>query len=196
MQGLVQAMQTQAHTQAALQAQLEAQQAQVFKGQSKVRLLPLGRLRSRKTKNPSLHPLKKKATTAVSRSRRRRCLRRVHVKASRRLLCRVIRYTFLFILPFQEGDNKGVAIRVVTRCRSQSENDSSSVAIRYALYPYTFFRYLKSAEVWEERDEGCVAFKEATGALSRSEHSLEGLRKSPLTVDSHTVAKLVVPIAT
>ncbi|MQM17017.1 hypothetical protein Taro_049981 [Colocasia esculenta] len=28
----------------------------VFKGQSKVRLLPLGRLRSRKTKNPSLHP--------------------------------------------------------------------------------------------------------------------------------------------
>ncbi|MQL86609.1 hypothetical protein Taro_019140, partial [Colocasia esculenta] len=49
---------------------------QVFKGQSKVRLLPLGRLRSRKTKNPSLHPLKKKAMTAASRSRRRRCLRR------------------------------------------------------------------------------------------------------------------------
>ncbi|MQL94615.1 hypothetical protein Taro_027269 [Colocasia esculenta] len=38
----------------------------VFKGQSKVRLLPLGRLRSRKTKNPSLHPLEKKATTDVS----------------------------------------------------------------------------------------------------------------------------------
>ncbi|MQM15901.1 hypothetical protein Taro_048853 [Colocasia esculenta] len=53
----------------------------VFRGQSKVRLLPLGRLRSRKTKNPSLHPLEKKATTAVSRSRRRRCLRHVHIKA-------------------------------------------------------------------------------------------------------------------
>ncbi|MQM00800.1 hypothetical protein Taro_033544 [Colocasia esculenta] len=73
----------------------------VFKGQTKVRLLPLGRLRSRKTKNPSLHPLEKKATTAVSRSRRRRCLRRVHIKASRRLLCHVIRYAFLFIFPFQ-----------------------------------------------------------------------------------------------
>ncbi|MQL76220.1 hypothetical protein Taro_008606 [Colocasia esculenta] len=73
----------------------------VFRGQSKVRLLPLGRLRSWKTKNPSLHPLKKKATTAVSRSRRRRFLRRVHVKASRRPLCRFIRYAFLFILPFQ-----------------------------------------------------------------------------------------------
>ncbi|MQM22538.1 hypothetical protein Taro_055591 [Colocasia esculenta] len=34
----------------------------VFKGHSKVRLLPLGRLRSRKTKNPSIHPLEKKAT--------------------------------------------------------------------------------------------------------------------------------------
>ncbi|MQL90034.1 hypothetical protein Taro_022621 [Colocasia esculenta] len=43
---------------------------EVFKGQSKVRLFPLGRLRSRKTKNPILHPLKRKATTAVSRSRR------------------------------------------------------------------------------------------------------------------------------
>ncbi|MQL97621.1 hypothetical protein Taro_030310 [Colocasia esculenta] len=30
----------------------------------------------------------------------------------------------------------------------------------------------------------------------RLEHSLEGLRKSPLTVDSHTVAGLVVPVAT
>ncbi|MQM22440.1 hypothetical protein Taro_055492, partial [Colocasia esculenta] len=38
----------------------------VSKGQSKVRLLPLGRLRSRKTKNPSLHPLRKKATTALA----------------------------------------------------------------------------------------------------------------------------------
>ncbi|MQL74402.1 hypothetical protein Taro_006754 [Colocasia esculenta] len=69
----------------ALMAGLE----QVFKGQIKVRLLPLGRLRSRKTKNPSLHPLKRKATTAVSRSRRRHCLRRVQIKASRRLLCRI-----------------------------------------------------------------------------------------------------------
>ncbi|MQL83501.1 hypothetical protein Taro_015985, partial [Colocasia esculenta] len=119
----------------------------VFKGESKVRLLPLSRLRSRKTKNPSLHPLKKKATTTVSRSGRRRCLRRVHIKALRHQLCRVIRYAFLFILPFQ-GDNKGVAIRVATHHRSQSE------------------------------------------------HSLEGLRKSPLTVDSHTVAGLVVPVAT
>ncbi|MQM18615.1 hypothetical protein Taro_051612 [Colocasia esculenta] len=76
--------------------------AGIKEGQSsKVRLLPLGRLRSRKTKNPSLHPLKKKATTAVSRSRRRRCLRRVHVEASRRSLCRVIRYAFSFIFPFQ-----------------------------------------------------------------------------------------------
>ncbi|MQL86517.1 hypothetical protein Taro_019051 [Colocasia esculenta] len=73
----------------------------VFEGQSKVRLLPLGRLRSRKTKNPSLHPLKKKATTTVSRSRRRHCLRRVHIKASRRPSCRIIRYAFLFIFPFQ-----------------------------------------------------------------------------------------------
>ncbi|MQL86647.1 hypothetical protein Taro_019173 [Colocasia esculenta] len=29
----------------------------------------------------------------------------------------------------------------------------------------------------------------------RLEHSLEGLRKSPLTVDSHTVVGLVVPVA-
>ncbi|MQL77580.1 hypothetical protein Taro_009976 [Colocasia esculenta] len=73
----------------------------VFKGQSKVRLLPLGRLRSRKMKNPSLHPLKKKATTSVSRSRKRHCLRHVHVKASRRHLCRITRYAFSFIFPFQ-----------------------------------------------------------------------------------------------
>ncbi|MQL96704.1 hypothetical protein Taro_029377 [Colocasia esculenta] len=74
---------------------------QVFKGQSKVRLLPLGRLRSRKTKNPSLHPLKNKAMTAVSRSGRCRRLRCVHNKASRRPFCRFIRYAFLFTLPFQ-----------------------------------------------------------------------------------------------
>ncbi|MQM05362.1 hypothetical protein Taro_038165, partial [Colocasia esculenta] len=69
--------------------------------QSKVRLLPLGRLRSRKTKNPHLHPLKRKATTTVSRSRRRHYLRRVHMKASRRPFCRIIRYAFPFIFPFQ-----------------------------------------------------------------------------------------------
>ncbi|MQL84435.1 hypothetical protein Taro_016934, partial [Colocasia esculenta] len=63
---------------------------QVFKGQIKVRLLSLGRLRSRKTKNLHLHPLKRKATTTVSRSRRRHCLHRVHMKASRRPSCRVI----------------------------------------------------------------------------------------------------------
>ncbi|MQL86315.1 hypothetical protein Taro_018859 [Colocasia esculenta] len=114
----------------------------VFKGQSKVRLLPLGRLRSRKTKNPSLHPLKKKATTSVSRSRRHRCLRRVHVKASRHPPCRITRYAFSFIFPFQ-GDNKGVAIRVATRYTSQS--------------------------VWEEHDEGCVALKEATGGHCRDQ---------------------------
>ncbi|MQL74513.1 hypothetical protein Taro_006871, partial [Colocasia esculenta] len=124
----------------------------VFKGQSKVRLLPLGRLRSRKTKNPSLHPLKKKATTAVSRSRRRLFL-----------VCS---------LPLSFHS----ALRFRVRRRQQRRRDpssdmlhvaiSSSVTIRYALYPYTFFHYLKSAEVWKERDEGCVAFKEATGALS------------------------------
>ncbi|MQL92153.1 hypothetical protein Taro_024775 [Colocasia esculenta] len=68
----------------------------VFEGQSKVRLLSLGRLRSMKTKNPSLHPLERKVTTPVSRSRRRHCLRRIHMKASRRPSCRIVRYAFPF----------------------------------------------------------------------------------------------------
>ncbi|MQM23704.1 hypothetical protein Taro_056771, partial [Colocasia esculenta] len=38
------------------------EEVMVFEGQSKVRLLPLGRLRSRKTKNSSLPPQKRKAT--------------------------------------------------------------------------------------------------------------------------------------
>ncbi|MQL77722.1 hypothetical protein Taro_010146 [Colocasia esculenta] len=55
------------------------------------RLLPLGRLRSRKRETHSLHPLKKKATILLSRSRRRQVTRCVSFIRKRPQPCRVHR---------------------------------------------------------------------------------------------------------
>ncbi|MQM06098.1 hypothetical protein Taro_038916 [Colocasia esculenta] len=132
--------------------------ALVFKSHSKVRLLSLGRLRSRKTKNPHLHPLKRKATTTVSRSRRRPFLRRVQKGAKRRLIRRIISALRFWVRwrqwrhRYLLSDIRHVAIRFPPQRRSLSR-------------PHT----------------PCV----------RLERSREGLRKSPLTVDSHTAAGLV-----
>ncbi|MQM09822.1 hypothetical protein Taro_042700 [Colocasia esculenta] len=165
----------------------------VFKGQSKVRLLPLGRLRSRKTKNPSLHPLKKKATTTVSRSGRRQRLRRVHNKASRHPLCRVISF---------HG-----AMRFWVRRRQQRRRDPSSDTLHVATSLLKSGRNATRAASRSSKRQGhCrdqYRFPPQRRSLSRPhipcvrlEHSLEGLHKSPLTVDSHTVSGLVVPVAT
>ncbi|MQM00972.1 hypothetical protein Taro_033723, partial [Colocasia esculenta] len=73
------------------------------------RLLPLGRLRSRKRETHSLHPLKKKATILLSGSRRRqvtRCVRRRHCKGR---------------------DKGGDKVSIAIRCRDK-EGDHESVA--------------------------------------------------------------------
>ncbi|MQM22718.1 hypothetical protein Taro_055774 [Colocasia esculenta] len=125
---------------------------EMFEGQSKVRLLPLGRLRSRKTKNSSLP----------------------HRKGRRPGHCR---------------DTEGVAAYVafilgalrfwVRRRQKKRRNQNSDI-------PHVAIRFPPQRRSLSRPYIPCV----------RLEHSLEGLRKSPLTMDSHTVAGLVVPVAT
>ncbi|MQM00333.1 hypothetical protein Taro_033061 [Colocasia esculenta] len=152
----------------------------VFKGQSKVRLLPLGWMRSRKTKNPSLHPLEKKATTALV----------LHLNIKRRLRWWRSRALRFWVRRRQErhrnpsSDTLHVAIsllksgRNATRVASRSRRRQGHRRDQYKFPPQR--RSLSRPHI------PCV----------RLEHSLEGLHKSPLTVDSHTVAGLVVPVAT
>ncbi|MQL69926.1 hypothetical protein Taro_002248 [Colocasia esculenta] len=118
-----------------------------------MRLLPLGRLRSRKNRTRSLHLQLQKATFIWSRS--------------------------------PEGDSQHVASAALGE--KATSKSSRSVRRHGGRRDQV---YLISVHCEEECDALPVAILVAT------EHSLEGLRKSPLTMDSHMAAGLVVPVAT
>ncbi|MQM06797.1 hypothetical protein Taro_039626 [Colocasia esculenta] len=140
-------------------------------------------------KSPSL---KKKATTALSRSRRRHCLRRVHVvspPSEHQEVTALVVITFISVLRFwvrrrhdqrrnPNSDTRPVAIRRRHRLRRDTRRRHNPRRYQCKFPPHR--RSLSRPHT------PCV----------RLEHSLEGLRKSPLTVDSHTAAGLVVPVAT
>ncbi|MQM12106.1 hypothetical protein Taro_045018 [Colocasia esculenta] len=148
---------------------------------NEVRLLSLGRLRSRKTRIHISVPLKRRQQG----------------------YCRV-----------QEGALASVAFR-------RKEGNTASVTLSGTPSASPFFskffsdKFSSALLVWvrrrhpARRHQGsdayyvAIRFPPRRRSLSRPhipcvrlEHSLEGLRKSPLTVDSHTAAGLVVPVAT
>ncbi|MQL91493.1 hypothetical protein Taro_024106 [Colocasia esculenta] len=133
---------------------------------NEVRLLSLGRLRSRKTRTHNSVPLKRR----------------------RRASCRV-----------QEGAVGPVAFR-------RKEGDTASVALLGLISALlVWVRRRHPARRHQGSDAAYVAIRSPPQRRSlsrphtpcvRLERALEGLRKSPLTVDSHTAAGLVVPVAT
>ncbi|MQL73393.1 hypothetical protein Taro_005738 [Colocasia esculenta] len=145
--------------------------------------------------NPHLCPFEEKATRPLSRSRRRLSLCRVQEKGKRHRICRFVRYSFYFTFLFQ------------------GSQPSTSTSTRRLLWWRS--RFVSALLVWvrrrhparcNRRSDACyvaIRFPPRRRSLSRLhipcvrlEHSLEGLRKSPLTVDSHTATGLVVPVAT
>ncbi|MQL73379.1 hypothetical protein Taro_005711 [Colocasia esculenta] len=134
--------------------------------------------------NPHLCPSEEKATRPLSRSRRRLslcCVQKKRKAIPHLSLCQVVSPP----LEYQEEITL-VAITFVSAllvwvrrrhpARRHRGSDACYVAIRFPPQRRSLSRPYTP----------CV----------RLEHSREGLRKSPLTVDSHTVARLVVPVAT
>ncbi|MQM18882.1 hypothetical protein Taro_051880 [Colocasia esculenta] len=116
--------------------------------------------------NPQLCPSEEKETRPLSRSRRRLGLCRVQEKGSRHYICRFTRFVSALL----------VWVRRRHPARRNRRSDSCYVAIRFPPQRRSLSR----------PHTPCV----------RLERALEGLRKSPLTVDSHTAARLDVPVAT
>ncbi|MQL82096.1 hypothetical protein Taro_014563, partial [Colocasia esculenta] len=116
--------------------------------------------------NPQLRPSEEKATLPLSRSRRRLCLCRVQEKGRRRCICRFTRFVSALL----------VWVRRRHPERRHQVSDVADVAIRFPPQRRSLSR----------PHTPCV----------RLERALEGLCKSPLTVDSHMAAGLVVPVAT
>ncbi|MQL83942.1 hypothetical protein Taro_016435, partial [Colocasia esculenta] len=128
---------------------------------------------------------------------------------------------FLIPIPFTINFKRGYKSRDYTFWRSRwdhlcpsrsfflslpSLSSNGCCVVSFSLFSSFLFKFVSALLVWVRRrhperrhrgSDACyVAIGKATGPSSLSEHSLEGLRKSPLTVDSHTVAGLVVPVAT
>ncbi|MQM11848.1 hypothetical protein Taro_044760, partial [Colocasia esculenta] len=116
--------------------------------------------------NPQLCPSEEKATPPLSLSRRRLRLCRVKEKGRRHCICRFTRFVNALL----------VWVRRRHPARRHQGSDVAYVAIKFPPQRRSLSR----------PHTPCV----------RLEHALEGLRKSPLTVDSHTAAGLVVPVAT
>ncbi|MQM22719.1 hypothetical protein Taro_055775 [Colocasia esculenta] len=112
----------------------------------------------------------------------------VPLKKRRHYSCRV-----------QEGAVSPVAFR-------RKEGDTTSVALLgliSALLVWVRRRHPTRRHQGSDAAYVAIRFPPQRRSLSRPhtpcvrlEHALEGLRKSPLTVDSHTAAGLVVPVAT
>ncbi|MQL80541.1 hypothetical protein Taro_012988 [Colocasia esculenta] len=145
--------------------------------------------------NPQLRPSEEKVTLPLSRSRRRLCLCRVQEKGRRRCICRFTRYAFpspflskvvspprLHLRGDYSGGDHGLisALLVWVRRRHPTRRHQGSDAA------YVAIRFPPQRRSLSRPHTPCV----------RLERALEGLRKSPLTVDSHTAAGLVVPVAT
>ncbi|MQL90283.1 hypothetical protein Taro_022881 [Colocasia esculenta] len=153
--------------------------------------------------NPHLCPSEEKATRPLSHSRRRLSLCRVQEKGKRHCICRFVRYPFYFTFLFHGSQpstsTSTSALLVWVRRRHPARRHRGSDAFCVAI------RRRRGLCRNQEGDWTIVAIRipPRRRSLSRPhtpcvrlEHSLEGLRKSPLTVDSHTVAGLVVPVAT
>ncbi|MQM21621.1 hypothetical protein Taro_054664 [Colocasia esculenta] len=131
--------------------------------------------------NPHLCPSEEKATRPLSCSRRRLSLCRVQEKGKRHRICRfsalhVYIYEAITLVAITFVSALLVWVRRRHPARRHQGSDAGYVAIRFPHRRRSLSR----------PHTPCV----------RLEHSLEGLHKSPLTVDSHTVAGLVVPVAT
>ncbi|MQL70207.1 hypothetical protein Taro_002499 [Colocasia esculenta] len=127
--------------------------------------------------NPQLRPSEEKATSFLSRSRRRRRPCRVQEKGRRRCICRFTSSVPLGLISallvwvrrrhparrHQGSDAAYVAIRRRReKCRDQ-EGDRTIVAIRHAVCPYTYFLWLSVVRACEESDGVVVAAQKATG---------------------------------
>ncbi|MQM14361.1 hypothetical protein Taro_047293 [Colocasia esculenta] len=145
--------------------------------------------------NPQLCPSEEKVTLFLSRSRRRRRLCRVQEKGRRHSIRCFTRYTFPSPFLFQSSQpSTSTSPRRLLWWRSRF--DSALLVWVRRRHPARRHQGSDAAYVTIRSPPQRHSLSRPHTPCVRLERTLEGLRKSPLTVDSHTAAGLVVPVAT